>query len=165
MKTRHIIILSASCMAATAVSCSSASDTDTEKPVIVDAADASPQGCQSFRRSSSIAFRYTFTDNEELGAFNIEIHNNFDHHSHSTESADTDECADGDGHHESQPPVNPWVFNASRDIPAGQTSYAAAMDIPVPADIDTGDYHFAVRLTDKAGWQQFRSFAIRITGQ
>lgn len=53
----------------------------------------------------------------------------------------------------------------SLDIPAGQTSYTAALDIAVPADIDTGACHFAVRLTDKAGWQQLRSFAIKITGQ
>lgn len=165
MKTRHFIILSASCMAASVASCSSDSAPDTEKPVIVASDDASPQGCQSFRRGESIPFRYTFTDNEELGAFNIEIHNNFDHHSHSTESADTDECADGADHHEGKVAVNPWVFNISRDIPAGHTSYAAALDIAVPADIDTGAYHFAVRLTDKAGWQQFRSLAIKIIGQ
>lgn len=162
MKTRFLALLGIASIAPLAASCASGADPDTEKPVIVASADASPQGCQSFARGSSISFRYTFSDNEELGAFNIEIHNNFDHHSHSTEAAD-DECPDGEEHHESQTPVNPWVFNMSRDIPAGQTSYAAEVDIPVPEDVDTGDYHFSIRLTDKAGWQQFRSVAIRIT--
>lgn len=165
MRTRHLAVLSASCLSAIFASCSSGADPDTERPVIVSSADASPQGCQSFVCGASIPFRYTFSDNEELGAFNIEIHNNFDHHSHSTEAAGDDECPDGDESHEPQEPVNPWVFNMSRDIPAGQTSYVAEVDIPIPEDVDTGDYHFSVRLTDKAGWQQFRSFAIRITAR
>ena len=59
-------------------------------------------------------------------------------------------------------PVKPWVYNKDFDIPAGQRKYNATVDIPIPADIDPGDYHFMIRLTDKAGWQQLKSVAIKI---
>ena len=41
-------------------------------------------------------------------------------------------------------------------------SYKASVDIPIPEDAAHGDYHFMIRLTDKAGWQQIKSVAIII---
>ncbi len=41
-------------------------------------------------------------------------------------------------------------------------TYDAKVDITVPDDIDTGDYHFMVRLTDKSGWQQLKAISIKI---
>ena len=57
---------------------------------------------------------------------------------------------------------NPWVFNQDFNIPDGQKSFSAREDIKIPTNIDTGDYHFMIRLTDKAGWQQIKSVAIKI---
>ena len=94
----------------------------------------------------------------ELGSFNIEIHNNFDHHTHSTSAAD---CPLD----EKKNAVNPWVYNESFDIPAGQKEYASAVDIKIPDNIDTGDYHFMLRLTDKVGWQELKAVSIKITAQ
>jgi hypothetical protein len=34
--------------------------------------------------------------------------------------------------------------------------------IAIPADIDEGDYHFMVRLTDKSGWQQIAAKSVKI---
>ena len=34
---------------------------------------------------------------------------------------------------------------------------------PIPADAALGDYHFMIRLTDRAGWQQLHAVAIKIT--
>lgn len=48
------------------------------------------------------------------------------------------------------------------DIPAGSTSYELNMEIPVPANVDTGDYHFMIRLTDKAGWQVFKAVSLKM---
>ena len=59
-------------------------------------------------------------------------------------------------------PVKPWVYNRDYTIPAAQRQYDARVDIPIPADIDPGDYHFMVRLTDRAGWQQLKAVAIKI---
>lgn len=129
---------------------------DMEKPVITDkGVTANPIDCQVYQRGENILFHYVFTDDTELGAFNIEIHNNFEHHTHSTSSV---ECHMD----EQKQPVNPWVYNRDFTIPAAQRQYDATVDIPIPADIDTGDYHFVVRLTDRAGWQQLKAVTIKI---
>ena len=40
--------------------------------------------------------------------------------------------------------------------------FHASVDIDIPENIDTGDYHFMVRLTDKAGWQQLKGISLKI---
>lgn len=138
--------------------CSSSDDTkDTQQPVITEqGVTADPIDCQVYQRGQVIPFNYVFTDDTELGAYNIEIHNNFDHHTHSTSAT---ECTI----EAQKQPVKPWVYNQDFVIPAGQQQYTARIDIPIPADIDPGDYHFMVRLTDRAGWQQLKAVAIKIT--
>jgi len=116
---------------------------------------ANPNDCQDYQRGEVIKFNYVFTDDTELGKFNIEIHNNFDHHTHSTSAI---ECSMD----EKKTPVKPWVYNKDFDIPSGQRKYNAKVDIPIPSDIDPGDYHFVIRLTDNAGWQQLKAIAIKI---
>ena len=128
---------------------------DQEKPKIVDGELPNPIDCQNYKRGETIAFRYTFTDNVELGNFNIEIHNNFDHHTHSTSAGD---CPLDD----KKSPVKPWVYNQDHAIPSGLKSYGAKVDIAIPKDIDTGDYHFMIRVTDKAGWQELKAVSIKI---
>ena len=137
-------------------------DKDMTPPEILPIGDyASPLNCQGFVRGSVMQFAYLFTDNVELGSFNIEVHNNFDYHTHSTEAGECESDHDHDhGHGES--PVNPWVFNRDYTIPAGSTSYEARLEIPIPEDVDEGTYHFMIRVTDTSGWQQLRSVGIRI---
>ena len=157
MKGKNILSLVLLCALS---ACSSSDDVETKdmtKPVITDTGiTANPIDCQTYQRGTVIPFRYVLTDNLELGSFNIEIHNNFDHHSHSTSSV---EC----GHEASKAPVNPWVYNQDFTIPSGQRTYAAQVDIPIPTGIDPGDYHFMVRVTDKAGWQELKAVALKIT--
>ena len=120
---------------------------------------ANPIDCQVYERGSVIPFCYVFTDNQELGNYNIEIHTNADHHSHSTSAT---ECEEDEDHDHEQPSVKPWVFNQDYAIPTGQKAYTARFDIPIPDDIDAGDYHFMIRLTDRAGWQQLKAVAIKV---
>ena len=141
--------------------CACSSDDDEQKdmqqPVISDQGiTANPIDCQQYHRGDMIPFHYVMTDNEELGNYNIEIHNNFDHHTHSTTSVECPIDAQ-------KQPQSPWVYNSDHTIPAGQRQYDARVDITIPADIDPGDYHFMVRLTDRAGWQQLHAVAIKIT--
>lgn len=95
-------------------SCSNNDDPakDLEKPQIVDGDIPSPINCEVHHKGETIPFRYTFTDNMELGNFNLEIHNNFDHHSHSTSAGDCplDPI---------KTPVNPWIYNQDFAIPTG----------------------------------------------
>ena len=133
-------------------------DKDMNKPVISNQGiTANPIDCQEYHRGETIPFCYTFTDDVELGNFNIEIHSNHDHHTHSTSAVECEE-----EHDHEQESVKPWVYNQDYSIPAGQRSYTARVDIAIPTDIDEGDYHFMIRVTDRAGWQELKSVAIRI---
>ena len=116
---------------------------------------AIPIDCEVFRRGEVIPFNYLFKDDVELGAYNIEIHNNFDHHTHSTTAAECPMDAQ-------KAPQKPWIYNQDFDIDPGQRIWDARQDIAIPADIDAGNYHFMVRLTDAAGWQQLHAVAIKI---
>ena len=139
--------------------CSSSDDEgnmDKQQPVISDQGIVTnPIDCQVYHRGEVMTVHYVFTDNTELGAFNIEIHNNFDHHTHSTSVVECPMDAD-------KAPVKPWIYNQDFSIPAGQRQYEANVNIPIPADIDPGDYHFMIRLTDAAGWQQLHAVAIKV---
>ena len=84
---------------------------------------------------------------------------NFDHHTHSTEA---EECGEEGHEHETTTPVHPWIYNRDFTIPAGSRVYDASVPITVPAEADPGEYHFAIRVTDAAGWQQIRSLSIHI---
>ena len=131
-------------------------DKDMEKPVIdMSGNTASPRNCVVLYRGESFSFRAIFFDNQELGNYNIEIHNNFDHHSHSTDQVECDL-------EPNKSPVNAFVYNQDFSIPSGKTMFNAENEIFIPADVDTGDYHFMVRVTDKAGWQQLRAISLKI---
>lgn len=149
-------IVTAACALVLLGTCISDPDNkDMSMPFIEDGVNALPLQCDICCRGGVLPFSCTFTDDIQLGNYNIEIHNNFDHHTHSTVSGD---C-------EMEPvkePHNPWIFNQDYSIPAGQTIWHAGFDIPVPEDIDPGDYHFMVRLTDASGWQQIKSVSIKV---
>jgi len=129
---------------------------DTEYPVInVEAAQAFPKQCSVLKRGQSFTFRALLTDNVRLGAVSVDIHHNFDHHTHSTEVI---ECA-------MEPvkrPINPFLLIKSFPIPEGLQEYQTAFELAVPADVDPGDYHFLIRLTDQEGWQTVKGLSIKI---
>ena len=144
------------------VSCNKDDDKkDTEKPAF-DNTNSTPKDGDKFAPGDTIYFHQSFTDNEELGSFNIEIHNNFDHHSHSTESISKH------GDHEHGEAEDAWVFNQDYEIPSGKKNYTADFKILIPkttADGDPiaeGDYHFMIRVTDKAGWQEIKAVEIEV---
>ncbi|MCR5821088.1 MAG: DUF4625 domain-containing protein [Bacteroidaceae bacterium] len=114
-----------------------------------------PSDCDVYMRGDTIPVRYLLTDNVELGSYNIEIHHNFTHHTHSTSSVECPLEA-------IKKAENPWVYNYDSQIPAGMSSYNLSFNIPIPSNIDPGDYHFMLRLTDKAGWTQLHAVAIKV---
>ncbi len=132
-------------------------EVDDEPPVInMNESHHYPQACDTVYVGETFTFMATFTDNQELGAYSIDIHHNFDHHSHSTEA---EEC-------EPDPPKTPtedvFLFIQSYTISEGLTTYEAEVNIEIPANADTGDYHFFVALTDKEGWQTIRGVGIKV---
>ena len=158
------------------VACGDDDDKDMTAPVIVSETAANPSfvanpiNCQEYHPGEVIPFNYIFEDDVELGSFNIEVHSNFDHHSHSTEADDHDhegaECEEHDHEHagetEETEEGEAWYYNKDYSIPAGLQTYEARVDIPIPANAKHGAYHFMVKLTDKAGFSTHKALSILI---
>ena len=139
------------------IGCSKNDDKDDLKPVIdLSNEDAFPVQCDTLYFGESITIRILFTDNKELGSYSLDIHNNFDHHSHSTE---VEEC-----HQEPiKVPVNPYVFIQDYSIPGGMTRYETDLVLDIPnGQYDEGDYHFYIRLTNKEGWSAQKGLSIKM---
>lgn len=109
-----------------------------------------------YNRGDVIPFRYRFADNEELGNYNIEIHNNFDHHTHGTQEKS---CGPDKTERNAK---NAFYYNQDFSIPRGSKAYDASQEIQIPATVEPGDYHFVIRVTDQTGNQQLRAMAIKI---
>ncbi len=137
---------------------------DTEKPVIDWNIDgAFPINCDTLYFGENFIFKILFKDNSELGgnrAFSIDIHHNFDHHSHSTE---VNECI----LNQEKEANNPLIFIEDFDIPSGLQEYETNFSISLPAGnnnglFDEGDYHFFVSVSDKEGWSGKLGLSIKI---
>lgn len=155
MKRKHLylnLLLLLSLFAA----CKKEAHIDTVYPEISNnTANAFPIQCSTLKRGGKFIFKATFSDNVELGSSSIDIHHNFDHHSHSTEVSDCSLEA-------IKVPVNPFVLIKTFPIGAGQTTYTINEELLIPLNTDPGDYHFLIRLTDKAGWQTIKGISIKI---
>ncbi len=137
------------------VACSD-SDKDDEVPIIdMTVENAFPQNCVAVFKGETFVFKARLIDNVELGSYSIEMHNNFDHHTHSTSITECDLDP-------VKTPVNPLYFVNEYTIPAGQVDYIATQNITIPTDVDAGDYHFMLRVTDKGGWQTFEGISLKI---
>lgn len=144
-------------MLTTALSCSKDKETiDDEKPTIdLSAATAFPKQCSQVKRGSSFTFRAKLADNVALGSYSVSVHHNFDHHSHSTE---VQECTLDPV----KKPINPFVVVRSVDIPGQPQQYEAQLQIDVPADVDLGNYHLMIQVTDQSGWSIQKGISIRV---
>ncbi|WP_297099335.1 DUF4625 domain-containing protein [Draconibacterium sediminis] len=141
--------------------CSDESGIDTEKPTIdISFVGAFPTNCDTIYFGETFELKLQFSDNIELGSFSIDIHNNFDHHSHSTEVT---EC----NLNPKKDPVNPFVFIDDYPIPSELKEYTTNNSISVPTGngngkFDDGDYHFYISLTDKEGWSTQKGLSIKM---
>ncbi|RZL14675.1 MAG: DUF4625 domain-containing protein [Pedobacter sp.] len=155
MKNKHLY-LSLLFLGSIFSACKKEENIDTTYPEISSSTtDAFPIQCSTLKRGEKFVFKATFSDNVELGSTSIDIHHNFDHHNHSTEvnSCDMEPI---------KLPVNPFLLIKTFPIAAGQKSYSINEELTVPLDVDPGDYHFLIRLTDKAGWQTIKGVSIKI---
>ncbi|WP_067147903.1 DUF4625 domain-containing protein [Pseudotamlana agarivorans] len=140
------------------VACSSDDDTqkDEQKPTIsINYSNGFPQVCDELKRGETYNFRALVTDNQELASYSIDIHHNFDHHTHD----------DQEGTCELEPkkdPVNPLIYMENFSIEGAKTEYEINIPITIPADADTGNYHCAYSVTDQTGWQARTSVDIKI---
>ncbi|WP_298879827.1 DUF4625 domain-containing protein [uncultured Polaribacter sp.] len=129
---------------------------DLEKPTIsINYNDGFPQACAVLTKGNTYNFKAMVTDNIELASYSIDIHNNFDHHTHDDQEAT---CI----LEHIKSPVNPLIYIENFSIPSGLTSYEFDVSVSIPDDIDTGDYHCSYSVTDITGWQSVTSIDIKI---
>lgn len=129
---------------------------DTEYPTINKGfAEAFPVVCSELERGKTYTFKARFTDNQELGSYSFDIHNDFNHHNHTGE---VKECSP----EPEKVPVKPMLFVENYTIPAGLKEFEAKVDVVIPADVDIGDYHFVIKLTDQSGWASFERMSLKI---
>lgn len=157
MRRAHLLYLMLLLTGALLFSCNKNNNsTDTLYPEIdTGISGAFPVQCSKIERGKTFVFKARFTDNIALGSFSLDIHHNFDHHTHSTEIAECDDEPD-------KTPATPFLFIKDYGIPPGRKDYIATAEINVPADVDPGDYHFMIRLTDQQGWQTIKGISIKI---
>jgi len=142
-------------------SCTVDDEIDKEKPAIdLSIANAFPLNCDTLYFGESFTFQVQFTDNMELGSYSIDIHHNFDHHSHTTEVSQCEM-------EEDKTPVNAFTFIEDYEIAKGLKSYKTSIEISLPASnidgaFDQGDYHFFISLTDKEGWSAQKGLSVKI---
>jgi len=142
-------------------SCSDDKTIDTEKPTIdLTVANAFPVSCDTIYFDTPFTVKMLFNDNVELGSYNIDIHNNFDQHTHSTEF---EQCE----FDLVKTPVNPYIFIQDYSIPLGSSEYAAEIELTLPSSngtsvYDEGDYHFQVTVIDKEGWAILKGFNVKL---
>ncbi len=114
-------------------------EADTTKPVItLD----EPEDGDSLRIGESVHFECDFSDNEALGSYLIEIHNNFDGHGHKISSSQTR----GED-------TEAFYFKKSYDISNLRNTHVHHHDIMIPENATPGAYHLIVYCTDAAGNQ------------
>ena len=129
---------------------------DEQTPAIdITATDAFPKNCVTVYRGESFDFKIRLSDNMELGSCSVQMHHNFDHHTHSTSATQCDMDPVKNA-------VNPLLYIDEYPIPEKLTEYVARGTISIPANVDTGDYHFTIRVTDAAGWQSFEGISVKI---
>ncbi len=100
---------------------------DTEAPVITV---ASPVKGGTFEAGSQIRFEAEIEDNVGLAICNVNIHSNFDGHSHGRIAA------------------SPLSFEKSFTLTGKKASISELIDIP--SDATPGNYHFIVKAIDEA---------------
>lgn len=131
-------------------------DKDEQKPIISIGYDGGfPQACNQLVRGETYYFKAKVSDNLALASYSLDIHHNFDHHTHDDQSGECDLEA-------IKQAIDPLIFMENYAIEGELTSYEINIPITIPDDVDTGDYHCAYSVTDETGWQSRTSVDIKI---
>jgi hypothetical protein len=142
------------------LSCSKTPIDDKKPEIDLSIQGAFPLNCDTLYFGEPFTFKVLFSDNAELGSYSIDIHHNFDHHSHSTEISNCEMDA-------KKSPVNPFVLIEEHDIPQGTKQFETSLEITIPdgnfiGQFDEGEYHLFVSLTDNEGWSAQKGLNIKI---
>ncbi len=130
MKRKNI--LAAFAALALCASVASCTDGDVTKPVINL---IEPEEGQLIQIGSDhgMHFEMDLEDNEALGSYKIDIHNNFDNHGHGKDSTE------------------PFTFSQTYDLNHQRNAHIHHHDVVIPSNATPGNYHLMVYCTDEAG--------------
>ena len=129
---------------------------DTEKPVLtLGYAEAFPKSCAVLKRGETYVFRACATDNVGVASYGIDVHHNFDHHTHDDQPG---VCALDD----KKNAVKPMIYMQNFSVPNADKNFEIQQQITIPQDVDFGDYHCSISVTDQTGWQTRTSVDIKI---
>lgn len=126
-------------------------DGDTQLPVVEI---ISPINCDSILQGDFITLKASFTDNDELARFAVDIHNNFNHISYAISDQGCNFDAD-------KTPFNPFKYGIVEEIPPGLKTYTTEFSILVPEGTDKGDYFLVVYAQDMTGLQGWYSISLK----
>ncbi|MDR1562422.1 MAG: DUF4625 domain-containing protein [Dysgonamonadaceae bacterium] len=113
--------------------CGCTEDSDTEKPVI-NMIEPAEGDILKIGSDNGVHFEVEFTDNESLKSYRVNIHDNFDNHTHSILRAET-----VDFEYE-----NSWEIS-------GKNALVHHHEIKIPEDATPGNYHLTVYCSDAEG--------------
>ncbi|WP_308992499.1 DUF4625 domain-containing protein [Mariniflexile litorale] len=129
---------------------------DEQKPTItINYNEGFPQACAQLVKGETYNFKAKVADNQALASYSLDIHHNFDRHTHDDQG---EKCE----LEEVKQAINPFIFMENYHIESGLTSYEINITLTIPHNIDTGDYHCAYSVTDETGWQSRTSVDIKI---
>jgi hypothetical protein len=109
-------------------------DSDTTKPVI-NLIEPEDGDILQIGDEEGVHFDVELSDNEMLASYKVDIHSNFDGHSH---TKSTDETVD-------------FELNKSWDVSGKKNADIHHHEIKIPENATPGDYHLMVYCTDAAG--------------
>jgi hypothetical protein len=131
--------LSISLLAATAIAFSGCKeDSDTEKPVI-NLEEPCEGDVLEIGGEHGVHFEVEFTDNEALASYKVNIHPNFDGHTHESSSVLKSAAETVDFEFEKT-----WMLS-------GRNQSVHHHEIVIPENATPGNYHLMVYCTDAAG--------------
>lgn len=129
---------------------------DTTKPEIIL---GSPTDHQEYELGDTIDVQAILKDNEELGAYKIEIHSAGDGHDHGNENHEHKISTLNNDDHDHEA----WSYNEEGTIYGKE--YILNKSIVIPdGEIEEGHYHLGVFVIDKAG-NQSQTFIEIVIGE
>lgn len=153
MKTRiYLSIIGLMAFSFLFVSCSKDDEGDTVKPVI-NLLEPEEGVVLKIGDANGVHFEMDIADNEAIASYKINIHNNFDGHSHTRASEGGT--------------TKPFAFERTYTDKAGQKQARVHNhDIKIPADATPGNYHLMVYCLDRSGNETYvaRNIVLSTTG-
>lgn len=158
---KNIRIVLVMLLLVTFFSCSKDKDGDvgkdlTKPTVTLNYEGGFPTSCVELKRGQKFTVKAKISDNVGLDSYAIDIHNNFDHHTHDNQGS---KC-------KLEPIKNAtkqtFKFLENYTIKNKPKDYEISQTIAIPADSDTGDYHCSISVTDVTGWSVNTSVDIKI---